>query len=337
MADNAFRIVPVDDANAAFVGTVFRSIYGDDFPVKDVYQPNILAREIRAGRVAASLAFDESGRPAGYISLFKNAPNPRLWEGGNLVVDPAYKHHTDLSAQLFSHYFNSSINSSLDGDGIYGEAVCHHYFTQVGCAKSGMVDCAIELDQLDGASFKDGKAESERVACVLNFLEMTDPPAPEYLPPQYADVLGGLAQPLRPRSFLAAKTPLPASGITVREDKYHESARTWKTAVREVGADWPAVLEELLGEAAHRRIISLQVTLNTSCPHIGDATNLMRRRGFFLGGLAPRWFGTDGVLLQKVLGKEPDYDGIRLYTKTARDLLGYIKADRAEVLRLEGR
>lgn len=332
MAEDTFRIVPVDETNAAFVGTVFRSIYGDDFPVKYVYQPALLACEIREGRVAASLALDAAGRPAGYISLFKNAPNPRLWEGGNLIVNPAYK-HTDLSAQLFSHYFNSSIGSILDGDGIYGEAVCHHYFTQVGCAKSGMADCAIELDQLDGSSFKDGQAATERVACVLNFLEMTDPPAPEHIPGIYADILEWLARPLRPRTFLAAQAPLPAHGLSVLEENYHQSARTWKISVREVGADWPAVLDKLLGDAANRRVVSLQVTLNTSCRCLDGAIDHMRQRGFFLGGLAPRWFGTDGILMQQVLGKEPDYDGIKLYTKTAKALLGHIRADREAVRR----
>lgn len=335
MSENTFRIVPVNDSNAALVGTVFRSIYGDDFPVKDVYQPQVLAREIREGRVAASLALDESGQPAGYISMFKSAPNPRLWEGGNLIVNPAYK-LTDLSTRLFSHYFSPSDNNVLDGDGIYGEAVCHHIFTQVGCAKSGMVDCAIELDQLDGASFKDGKAETGRVSCVLNFLEWSDPPAAAYLPDKYAAVLRQLARPLRPRSFLAARLPVPARGVTKLEDNYHSSARTWKISVWEVGADWPEILTNLLRKAADRRVISLQVTLNTACPHIDDAINLMRRQSFFLGGLVPRWFGTDGILMQKVLGKEPDYDGIKLYTRAAKDLLAYIRADREEVLRLAG-
>jgi hypothetical protein len=335
LSDHTFRIVPVDHANAALVGAVFRSIYGEDFPVKDVYCPQVLANEIREGRVAACLALDEAGHPAGYASLFKNAPNPQLWEAGNLVVDPAYK-HTDLSARLFSHYLSSGIDKILDGDGIYGEAVCHHYFTQVGCAKSGMADCAIELDQLDGSSFKDGKAKTDRVSCVLNFLEITAPPAETvYLPQKYAATLENLSRPLKPRSFRESTAPLPAQGITVWEDKHHSSARTWKVSVREVGADWPELLKKFLTEAAERQIVSLQIFLNTACPHISEAINLTRRQGFFLGGLVPRWFGTDGVLVQQVLQKEPDYDGIKLYSQTSRNLLEYIRADREEVRRQE--
>ena len=50
------------------------------------------------------------------------------------------------------------------------------------------------------------------------------------------------------------------------------------------------------------------------------AVELMRQRGFFLGGVFPRWFGADGIMLQQVIGKQPDYEGIKLYTNSAKDL-----------------
>lgn len=336
MCDDEFKLVPLDETNAGYVGDVFRSIYDYDFPVKDVYHPETLWREVREGRVAATLAFDGQGRPAGYISLFRSAPNPRLWEGGNLIVNPAYK-QTCLSSLLFRHYLKPQIREPLNADGFFGEAVCHHYFTQVGCAKSGMSDCAIELDLLDGNSFKDNLAGSGRVACVLNFLEFTRPVAPVYLPQRYVEIVQRLSTPLYPRSFLPADSPLPLGGITTREDRYHEAARTWKVYVREIGGDWRVAVDEMLREADFRDVVSLQVTLNTGIPHLGAAVESMRGRGFFLAGLAPRWFGNDGLLMQKVLGKEPDYDGIKLYSRTAKDLLTHIRADREETSRLAGR
>jgi len=334
VSDNEFKLVPLDENNAVFVGDVFRSIYDDDFPVKDVYHPETLWREAREGRVAATLAFDGEGRPAGYISLFRSAPNPRLWEGGNLIVNPAYK-HTCLSSVLFGHYLKPEIHEPLHADGFFGEAVCHHYFTQVGCAKSGMVDCAIELDLLDGSSFKDNKAGSGRVSCVLNFLEFTRPDAPVHLPERYAEIVQRLSSPLAPRSFLPANSALPQEGVTVREERYHEAARTWKVYVREIGSHWRVAVEELLREADSRKVVSLQVTLNTAIPHLGAAVEVLRGRGFFLGGLAPRWFGADGLLMQKVLDREPDFDGIKLYSRTAKDLLAFIRMDREETSRLE--
>ena len=70
-----FQLVSVDAVNAKHVGAVFRSVYGNDFPIQYVYQPEAVAAEIAAERLTAVLAFDAAGQPAGYVSMFKNAPN----------------------------------------------------------------------------------------------------------------------------------------------------------------------------------------------------------------------------------------------------------------------
>ena len=331
--EELFQIVAVDKSNASHVGTVFRSVYGEDFPLKYVYQPESLWQEIEEGRLASALAFDKVGKAVGYVALFKTAPSPRLWEAGNMVVDPAYK-LTNVSSLLLNYYFNPNFNENGESDGIFGEAVCCHYFTQVSGNKAGMMDCALELNQLAGDSFKDNnhnKAETKRVSCVFSFLECTDPLEKVYLPEVYAEFLQRLSQPFRPRCFELGTAPLPDSGVTVWEEKYYPAAQTWKIAVRVIGADWPVIMEGFLSEAARRQVISLQLTLNTAYPQIGVAVQQLREQGFFLGGLVPRWFGTDGVLLQKVFGEEPDYEGTKLYSRTAKELLAFIRADWDEV------
>ena len=117
----------------------------------------------------------------------------------------------------------------------------------------------------------------------------------------------------------------------MRKDDYYEAAGAWRVSVSAIGGGWASTLDELLSEAARRNVISLQVVLSASLPYTGAAVEMMRQRGFFLGGVFPRWFGSDGILMQKVLGKEPDYDGIKLYTAVARDLLAFIREDRETV------
>lgn len=328
-----FRIVPVDSANAHHVGTVFRSIYGEGFPVKDVYQPDVLVREIESGRLLSGLALDEAGIPAGYISMFKVAPNPLLWEAGNVVVAPAYG-QTDVSSHLVRYCFGMITDRRVEADGVFSEAVCCHYFSQLHTSKLGMVDCGIELDQLDGASFRDGKsnkAQTERVSCVLNFLEVTTPSQPEYVPDLYDEIIRRLAAPLKPRVFLKSTGGLPVEGVTGKTEAYYASARTWKVGISTVGADWAEVVREILGEAQKREVVSLQVTINTACPHIDSAVAALRENGFFFGGLVPRWFGTDGLLMQKLFGSRTDYDETKLYSSTAKELLAFIRSDREAV------
>ena len=329
-----YRIVAVGKENARLVGTVFRALYGEDFPVRDVYQPEALLREIRNGELTAALAIDAADRPVGYISFFKSTPNPCLWEAGNMLVVPEHA-RSGVAGLLTQYYFDPTMCRLTDSDGIFGEAVCCHYFTQVGAIKAGLVDCALELDQLDGASFKDGKSNKAglaRVSCVLNFVELSDPVASEYLPARYEEWLRRLAAPLRPRTFHVSTASLPSAGETVREEKYYDFAKTWKVAVRSIGGDWTAAVANLLTEAARRQVVSLQVAVNTACPAAGAAVEVLREQGFFFCGLAPRWFGSDGVLMQKLSGSEPNFAETKLYSDTARDLLQFIRQDREAVL-----
>lgn len=332
--DERLQVVAVDAGNAYQVATIFRVLYGEDFPVRDVYQPEVLWREIEAGRLAAALALDDANRPVGYISFFTPSPNPRLWEAGNLLVDPGYA-HTNVAGMLTGFYFNPEHRELQNGDGIFSQAVCCHYYTQVSGNKAGFVDCAIELDLLDGASFKDGKsnkAEMARVSCVLSFKELSDPAGTsQYLPDRYEEKLKQLAAPLRPRKFLPSTETLPMAGDTVREDRYYEPARSWKVAVSSIGDDWESVAAQLPQEAKRRGVISLQIILNTACPAIGAATEVLRRQGFFFGGLAPRWFGSDGVILQQLFDSEPDYEETKLYSPEAKALMSFIRADQALV------
>lgn len=328
-----FRIVAVDKTNAHHVGTVFRSVYGEDFPVKDVYQPEILWKEIQAGRLVSALAFDVKGRAAGYISMFKTAPNPRLWEAGNILVTPEYT-HTNISSRLVHHYFDPAMCKMTDIDGIFNETVCCHFFTQVSAAKIGMTDCGLELDQLDGDSFKDeksNKAGTARVSCVLYFWELTDQSEPEYAPIRYDTILKRIAGSLRPRIIFPSTNALPADGSTTLEEKYYAYAKTWKVAIPIIGSDWIEVVKNILNKAGERRVISLQMTLNMACPHIGAAVDLLWEKGFFFGGMAPRWFGTDGLLMQKLFGSGTEYDKTKLYKPFSRELLAFIRTDREAV------
>lgn len=330
MADQDGIIKKVDQSCVAAVPGVFRAIYGDAFPVQYVYHADLIMAEIEGGRLDASLAFDAAGNPAGYIALYKNAPNLQLWEGGNLLVLPGSA-GSNLAWLLLQHYAQPENIPATGSDGIFGEAVCHHYFTQMGGVKCGFGDYALMLDQVNGASFQEHEPETERVACLLQFLEQSDPPDLCYLPEQYLEPLQNLLTPLRPRTALPGSAPLPATGETGSSDVWFSDAGTWRISVDSLGANWPAFLDQLLEQARQRQAVSLQVVLSAGLDCTTAAVQEMRQRGFFLGGLFPRWFGSDGIALQQVLGKEPDYDGIKLYSPAAKELLAFIRNDRESV------
>ncbi len=333
MNKGSFHIIPVNATNAGFVGDVFRSAYGEDFPVRDVYEPDVLLSSIESGNVISALALDKDGYAAGYVSIHKSAPNPHLWEAGGVVVVPSYS-CTDISLQLANYCFDALLHKPPKIDGIFSEAVCSHYFSQVSAKQRGMVDCALELDLLDSKIYKDGKSNKEgtaRISCLLTFLEMSDLPEPEYVPIPYRKMLERIARQLRPRDFIESEANLPTCMATTLEDRHYASVQTLRVSVPTIGSDWDAATDNVCNRAFQNKAVNLQIILNMASPHIGAAVNVLRKKGFFFGGMAPRWFGTDGLLMLKLFGSNTEYDKIKLYTETARELFAFVKADREAV------
>lgn len=334
MPDNSFTIKAVDSSCADLVPDIFRSIYGDDFPVQYVYDGSLVLAEIASGHLSAAIALDQNNHAVGYVAIYNNAPNQKLWEGGNLLVVPGCG-VDDLGWHLLQYFLLPENQPASGSDGSFTESVCHHYFTQLGCAKSGFSDCALMLDQMSAASFKEHVPQTSRVACLMQFFEQSDPQGICYLPEQYFDFLQGLANHLRPRTLQPGSAPLPAEGVTAYSDSWFSDAGMWRVSVSAVGSDWDAFLNNLLQLASQRNVTSLQVVVSTALPCCGTAVELMRRSGFYLGGLFPRWFGSDGIMMQRVMGKQPDFSGIKLYSSNARELLKYIQADMIQTMQRE--
>jgi hypothetical protein len=104
-----------------------------------------------------------------------------------------------------------------------------------------------------------------------------------------------------------------------------------RLTVWEAGADFADAFEHYEAEALGRGMIVVQVWLNLSWPWIGQLTEYLRGRGYFFGGVLPRWFGADGLLMQKVTVR-PNWEGIRLYSEKAQKICDIIREDRRMTL-----
>ncbi|MDT8903614.1 hypothetical protein [Anaeroselena agilis] len=328
MADGRFRLVPVGPDNVALVGEVFRAVYGEGYVDPVVYRPESLLKKIAQGQLAGLLALDPAGRPAGYVALGSTAPNHSLWEEKGLIVVPGYS-KTDAGTALACHFGDRAVWPA-GVDGVFASAVCHHYFSQVICAKAGWVVSAVQLDLFDAAILSDRPEDVDRISCSLFFSPMPPAAVPCYWPAAYFDVMAALAEERNDPPGAISAAQLPVTVTTDLEVIPLPTSDSMKVNVFRVGGDWAAAVERLVAEARRRRALSVQLFIDTACPSIGEAVRVLRARGFFFGGLAPRWFGSDGLLMQQVFANTR-YDLIRLYPDTAAKLLAFIRADRLAV------
>ena len=96
--------------------------------------------------------------------------------------------------------------------------------------------------------------------------------------------------------------------------------------VETIGSDFISVIDRLEQTIRANDSAISQVYLPLGNSSAGTAVEMLRARGYFLGGLLPRWFNQDGLLMQKITGT-PHFDQIHLYSARAEQLLGFISND----------
>ncbi len=96
--------------------------------------------------------------------------------------------------------------------------------------------------------------------------------------------------------------------------------------VETIGEDFNSVLDGLEHAITENGSTISQVYLPLENSSADTAVDMLRAKGYFIGGLLPRWFNQDGLLMQKITGT-PHFDQIRLYSARAEQLLGFIRND----------
>jgi hypothetical protein len=110
------------------------------------------------------------------------------------------------------------------------------------------------------------------------------------------------------------------------EAQHYPSAGVSRLAAWSLGPGFPAAWRAAEEEAAGQGSQVVQAWLPLGRPWVGAAVEELRSRGYFFGGLLPRWMDSDALLMQR-LAASPDWEGIQLAFDTGRRLAEMARAD----------
>jgi len=148
-----------------------------------------------------------------------------------------------------------------------------------------------------------------------------------FLPEPYADMLRTITARLDDvRETTPSTQSIPMTESTVIDLKMFDFAQLARMAVRTIGSDFAKAFDTIEREAIERSAVVLQTWLNLGTPWVGKVVEMLRDRGYIFGGLLPRWFDTDGLLMQKLLCN-PNFEEIQLLSAFSKELLAYIRQD----------
>jgi hypothetical protein len=211
--------------------------------------------------------------------------------------------------------------------GLFGESVCNHVFSQRMCAKLGAVNMAVEMDLMPATAYSQEGSARGRVSSLLDFIPIQSKPQTVFIPQVYSEALdfiyGGLTD---ERTRRSSEDPIPGDGITELESQVFDFAQVARLAVKQTGRDFIEIMAGTERDLAARGVAVIQIWLNLSWPWVGEIVNYLRARGYFLGGLLPRWFDSDGLLLQKTAAR-PGWEDMQIYFERAQKIAAFARAD----------
>ncbi len=302
-----FDLFRPEDAEG--VANLFLSVYGEGYPIRTFVEPQELIEENGAGRTLSSVARTPKGEIVGHNALFVSSPNPKIYESGAGAVHAAYRGGAGIFTGLILHGVQK-VAPLYGVEAIHGEEVCNHVFTQKTALKLGWREFALEVDLMPAAAYVKERSAEGRVASLVNYRAVVSSGHDAYLPEQYVQQMRWLYERLDdPRTLFEEREGIPSDVATDIKPQIFDFAQIARLAVWETGRDFDARMERLEDELRARNIWLIQAWVNLNRPWVNRAVEVLRERGYFFGGLLPRWFDGDGMLMQKIAGR-PSWEGI---------------------------
>ena len=314
--------------DAKGVVELFRSVYGNDYHVKSIYDPDQLIAEQLSGKTYRAVVRTTGGEIIGHTAFCATSQlNPALYEALQLLVRHDWR-GTSVATEL-NRFAIPGIPVKFGLKQVWGEAVCNHVSSQRAYTENLYAETGCELALLPGAGMARSMkvADAGRVAVIVVFRPYEARPQTIYLPTVYWKELEYLYADFdHGHRFLPGDAHLPAKQKTQGKLELYSQVAVARMNFTAIGSDFSDLLTQFDHQASENGILVYQVFLPLTVAATGEAVDILRRCGYFLGGVMPRWFGDDGLLMQKVLGS-PNFEGVRLYTERAKNILELVTAD----------
>jgi hypothetical protein len=325
-----YRIRLMQEADAPAVVALYRAVYGDHFPIKEMYNPQVIVQQQEAGLFYRVLAEGAGGKVVAHHAMYRLAENYRgLYEGGQGMVYPEYRGKG--FSNVLQDYIVKELAAAVGVEEFWGESVTNHVMMQKAALYAGVKESGIELEVMPAESYLAEKSAPGRVGVVVCNMVVKERPHTVFLPDHYADWLKRIyANGKRQRTYEASTLPLPEGGQTRYVDTHIPSANLLRLSIFDAGKDAEIVIADVVKKHVAAGAVVLQALLPLDKPWSGALTQLLNRQGFFFAAMVARWFDADALMLQKLL-RPTDYDQMKIHTDFAKDMLAFIIQDRKRV------
>ncbi|MFH1139190.1 MAG: GNAT family N-acetyltransferase [Pseudomonadota bacterium] len=312
--------------DAVGVVDLFRSVYGAGYPIPKFIDPALLIESNRTQKTISIVIRTSDGRIVGHTALYQSAPWKRLYEMGATLVSSDFRGGKGLATEMIKSGID--VVAKLPEPGVvFGEVVCNHIYMQKIAHNVGFLPYALEVDLMPAEAYAAEKSAAGRVSTFLIYKTFQRQRNKVHIPRQYYQQMIQLYEPIDDdRDFRPSEANCPDEGESLIKVDYNDFAQTARLEVQRIAFNFGRAMTAIECDLLNKGAVVIQVWLNLSWPWVGKAVDELRRQGYFLGGVLPRWFDEDGFLMQKILGR-PNWEGIQIASDRGKIVFDLVKKD----------
>ncbi|MBI4961861.1 MAG: GNAT family N-acetyltransferase [Desulfomonile tiedjei] len=326
----AFNLRLMEPSDAVEVSRAAYKAYGYSYFYPHMYFPERMVELNRSGRIVSAVAVTEAGDLAGHCAIFCAPDSPSIAEMGQAVVKPEFRGQGCLR-KLAEFLVEQAKHRGLTG--LYVRAVTSHTFSQRVSYRLGFRNCGIMLAYApSNVSFKQiDEKLTQRETFTVEYQYLRTPPRPTLYVPQrhrafveklYRN-LGAVPEMLEPNS--QQRGALKTNHVLVEKSTLYEPSGFAALQVQEYGKDVVSEVRSRLRELCRRQFDVITLHLNLGDPLTYDMASQFEELGFFFSSILPGESDSDALVLQYLNNVPLDYDRIKLYSRTGRSVLAYVK------------
>jgi hypothetical protein len=263
-----------DDAEG--VTRLFRSVHGEDYPIKLFYDPPKLVRANQLGDYYSIVARSTGGEIIGIHNLFRSAPSRSVYEWGVGLVLKDWR-AMGVSAAI-EQYMIETVIPELGMHTVFGEPVTIHVAMQKHSEQHGFQPTALEVGLMPGEAYSGEGVISPRVSTLLSFRIYRNMPQKIFVPISYDEAIrfmyGDLAS---GRTFSESNEPVPPNSATKSKMDVFDFAKVARISFSETGSDFPECISDLEDEAVKKGCVVIQVWLKLTSAWVGGVVDYERR------------------------------------------------------------
>lgn len=313
-------IEPFRPEHALGVALAYLDTYGDTFPLDHVYDPEEIIRRNATEDQYTMVARTPRGEVVGLVGLFRHAPNPDVCEVGQLMVIASYRNRS-LSTE-FSKAALDSLPRRLRIPVIFLEAVSNHTVSQLIATLRGLAFTGLEVECMPPGAHAGQDSAPRKGSLFLMFKSFKNASCTVHTPEPYRTFCETMyAELALPRVF-SCEAALAEE--TLATDFFLQEAGLLRLTVTRAGRDFGETVSTAEAKAGPRGVVQIYLNLGDASAPL--AVETLRDEGYFLAGLLPFWFGSDGLLMQKVR-QEPDWDAIQSVDLKAAAIRDIVRED----------